>query len=875
MRKFYLTVLASTLATFLFSTEQQQKSYTTAWTKETPSIDGILDDPAWEQVEWGGGFVQLSPEEGIDPSEPTQFKILYDAKNLYIAIKVLDSEPNQIVKRMSRRDGFEGDWIEVNIDSYNDKRTAFSFNVSASGVKGDEYVSNNGDNWDSSWDPIWYTRTTVDQEGWNAEMRIPLSQLRFADKENHTWGLQFTRRYFRNEERSTWQPVSQNAPGWVHLFGELNGIKGIKPQHQLEIQPYVVGRLERFEAEEGNPFANGREDELTYGVDGKIGITSDITLDFTINPDFGQVEADPSQVNLSAFQLFFREQRPFFIEGNNILDYPVGQSSAGGNFNNDNLFYSRRIGRRPQGSVELDDDEFEDKPGNTRIWGAAKLTGKNKNGFSWGILEAITSRETAEVDSLGDRSKQTVEPFTNYFVARAQQDIDGGETVLGVVFTSTNRRIRDKGLEFLHRSAYSGGIDVLHNFQDRKYFVSVQSSISHVRGTPEAITETQEAAERFFQRPDVSYASVDTTRTSLTGTAGTLKFGKNSGKIIFETGMTYRSPSYEINDLGFLVSADNINQWTWGQYRILEPFSIFRSVRINANQYLSWDFGGRNTYKAININTRQSFKNFWNFNHGVTIEGNQVSNSDLRGGPGIVYPGGVNYWYWFGTDSRKRIRFEFNQWWYWGFRDYASRRGYWASIRIRASDALNFRIQPSYSQNRFDQQYVDTQEFNGEDRYITGSITRDVYRLVFRVDYNITPNLTLQYYGQPFVFKGRYNNYNRITDSRANEYANRFAPLSGGQLNLVEDVFEVDEDSSGGDPDYSFDQPDFNLTEFQSNMVLRWEYKPGSELFLVWAQNSSENPDIENERFGNLARNVFRANADNAFLLKFTYRFVL
>ena len=306
---------------------------------EPPKIDGRSHDEAWEQVSWGGGdFLQRSPDAGAPASVHTKFKILYDDKNLYILFKNFDPDPDKIVSRMSRRDGFEGDLVEVNIDSYNDKRTAFSFSASVSGVKGDEYASNDGGNWDANWDPIWYLQTTIDAEGWIAEMRIPLSQLRFAEKPEHTWGLQIGRKFYRNGEQSNWQYIPPDATGWVHLFGELRGITGIKPQKQVEIQPYLVAKTETFQKEEGNPFVTGKSSAAAVGLDAKIGITSDITLDLTVNPDFGQVEADPSQVNLSAFRVFFQERRPFFIEGNNTLNFPAGLGS-------NNLFYSRLSGR--------------------------------------------------------------------------------------------------------------------------------------------------------------------------------------------------------------------------------------------------------------------------------------------------------------------------------------------------------------------------------------------------------------------------------------------------------------------------------------------------------------------------------------------------
>ena len=473
-----------------------KKSYTTAFLDGEIVVDGLLDDEAWDQVEWGGDFIGHEPEYLAEPSQETQFKILYDAKFLYIGIRAFDTEPEKIVKRMSRRDGFDGDWVEINIDSYYDQRTAFSFTSSVSGVKGDEYISNNGNNWDSTWDPIWYLRTSIDEKGWIAELKIPLSQLRFANKEEHIWGIQLTRRFFRNEERSTWQPVDPNAPGWVHLFGELRGIKGIKPQKQLEILPYFLASAETYPVEERNPFRKtGQDYKANVGVDAKVGITSDITLDLTVNPDFGQVEADPSQVNLSAFELFFREQRPFFLEGSNILEF---RTSGGRN----SLFYSRRIGRRPQGSLVDDDIAYSEVPSQTRLIGAAKVTGKNAKGFSWGVLESVTKREYAQVqDIYGDFREEAIEPMTNYFASRFQQDIDGGKTVFGAIVTNVNRFNNvGNNMELLHDNAQSAGVDLDHNFKDRKYGMTLRYSMSRVEGTPGAIYQTQTSFQRSFQK---------------------------------------------------------------------------------------------------------------------------------------------------------------------------------------------------------------------------------------------------------------------------------------------------------------------------------------------------------------------------------------
>ncbi|MEO9477485.1 MAG: DUF5916 domain-containing protein [Cyclobacteriaceae bacterium] len=848
-----------------FAQEEAKKTYNTSWREGEILIDGKMDDTAWENVEWGGDFVGHEPEYNVKPSQETQFKILYDAKYLYVGIRAYDSDPEKIVKRMSRRDGFDGDWVEINIDSYYDQRSAFSFTASVSGVKGDEYISNNGDNWDATWDPIWYMKTSVDDLGWIAEFKIPLSQLRFANKENHVWGIQFTRRLFRKEERSTWQPVNPTAPGWVHLFGELHGISGIKPQKQLEVQPYVVGAVQSYQKEPENPFRDsGRELEANIGVDAKIGITSDITLDLTVNPDFGQVEADPSRVNLSAFRLFFREQRPFFLEGNNILTFPT---SGGQN----NLYYSRRIGGRPNGYPEGDDVEYVDMPKQTRILGAAKITGKNSKGFSWGVMESFTNREIAGVvDTLGVRREEKVEPYTNYIVARAQQDIQSGKTVVGAFYSNVSR-VGNAGndLSLLHDQAHSTGFDLDHNFKDRKYGFILRGMFSHVEGSPPSIHNTQTAPERFFQRPNNRHRELDSTRTQLQGTAGTFAFGKRSGNWQWVVGTNYRSPGLSLNDVGFLVQTDNINNWGYTQYRVIKPTKYFRSQKYSFHFEQNLDFGGVETRSGGEVNFGWQFHNFWYFGTGTWVDFKQISNADLRGGPAIQYPGGVNYYYELQTNQRKKLSVGFENWYYWGDYDFTQSRGGSLSLYYRPLDAMSVSLSPNISFDKNTLQYVDHQDLNGKMEYLLAQVKQETYSMSLRVNYNITPNLTLEFWGQPFLAKGEYDAFKFVKDPKSGQYKERFAFIDQSRIS-----FDSEESEYAIDEEFVFDDPDFNVVEFRSNFVMRWEYIPGSTLFLVWSNNGTNSNQSENNQFGDLSSNLVRLNGTNTFLVKYTYRFI-
>nr|WP_298994483.1 DUF5916 domain-containing protein [uncultured Allomuricauda sp.] len=844
---------------------------------QPPSIDGLLNDQVWNTVEWTGDYVELQPDENTPPSYQTKFKIVYDSKFLYIGVRCYDAEPDKIVKRLSRRDGFDGDWVEFNIDSYHDKRTAFSFTVTAAGVKGDEFVSNNGSNWDGSWNPIWYTKTNVDEEGWTAELKIPLSQLKFSGADDQVWGLQSTRRFFRAEERSLWQRKPIDQPGWVSEFGELHGLKNIEPQKQLEIQPYTVTSGETYEAEEGNPFRDGNDNDVTVGLDAKIGITNDLTLDLTVNPDFGQVEADPSAIALDGFQIFFREQRPFFVENKNIFDFNVSQSEAGNTFGFDNVFYSRRIGRSPQGSPDTSDNEFVDQPANTPIIGAAKFSGKTKDGWAIGVLESVTARRYASiVNEEGDGRREMVEPLTNYFVGRLQKDFNDRNSYIGGIFTATNRDNLTEQLDFLHRSAYSGGVDFKHQWHNRDWYVEGNFILSHVQGSEEAIQNTQESITHLFQRVDASHLSVDPNRTSLTGSAGNLQIGKiGSGHWRFETGGTWRSPELELNDIGFQRQSDDIRHYTWVGYQTLKPDKTFRRVGINYNHWSAWDFNGNNNILRFNTNSWQNWQNNWFSNFGFNYGPRRYDNFALRGGPRLKRSPDISFWNSIRTDNRKKLRFNFFHRGQKAVDD--SYRLYFieAGLVYQPVNAIRVSAFPSLSINNDQLQFLENfDDVNGAPRYLNGEIQQRTLSMSFRFNYTINPNLTIQYWGQPFISRGRYSNFKHVTDATAQRFENRFLAYSDNEVTLEDGTYSVDENLTGV-TDFSFDDPDFSFVQFRSNLVIRWEYIPGSEIFLVWSQDISQDGDPSQGLLDGLSDNIFGQQPQNIFLLKATYRFVL
>lgn len=882
MKKVMLILMALTCMTMTVSAQEEEPVETREYfTKKingetAPTIDGQLNDPVWNIVEWEGDFIQRNPADGEPPTQQTKFKVIYDDQALYFAFRSYD-EPGLVTNMLARRDWFPGDWIEVNIDSYCDRRTAFSFTLSLSGTRGDEFVSEDGNNWDSSWDPVWQGATQIDHEGWTAEMKIPLSQLRYSAEEDQTWGLQVQRRLFREEERSTWQRIPKDASGWVSKFGRLHGISGIQSSRRIELLPYGLAKAENFEKVAGNPFLDGSSSAFAGGLDGKIGVTSNLTLDLTINPDFGQVEADPSEVNLTAFETYFSEKRPFFIEGNNILNLPLAPAITGGSFTRDNLFYSRRIGRRPTYWPDLADGESLDQPDNTSILGAFKLTGKTSKGLSVGLLESVTAKEKAEIDWNGRRREETVEPLTNYFVGRVQQDFRKGDTHLGAMVTSVHRDIDDPHLDYMRRHAYTGGIDFSHYFNDRRYRLDANLFGSHLRGSEEAIYDAQTSSARYFQRPDNDYVTLDPNRKTLSGHSGSIRFRRTSkSKFVFETGSAWRSPGFEINDLGYMRNADAINQFTWAAYQLRDPFSIFREFYINTNQWLNWDFGGNFLWGAANANFNTTFRNNYTLGGGITRVGEQLSNTALRGGPSSKWPGDMEYNMWAYSDSRKNIRIGLGGYTELGFEDYSDYREGWLDVIIRPTNALRVSLNPAFSRNRPEMQFVATESFGDEDRYLFGRLDQKTVSMTFRMDYCITPNLTVQYYGSPFISAGRYTEFKRITDSKAAEYRDRFQTFDGEQIayDAADGVYWIDEDRDGVN-DYGIDDPDFNFRDFNSNLVVRWEYMPGSLLYLVWSQARSESLPTGTFAFERDMRGLFDMHPHDVFLIKFIKWFSL
>ena len=865
---FFLYIRAGTVIAQQLTTVSP-KTYTTFEidVAAAPSIDGNLADSIWESAEWATNFIEVNPDENTDPSEQTKFKILYDQKHLYIALKALDSEPETITNRLSRRDGFVGDRINVLIDSYHDLRTGFLFTVTAAGVRGDEFITDNGNNIDASWNPIWSAKALIDNEGWTAEMKIPLSQLRFSNDPNQVWGLNVVRNYFKNNELSAWNRIPIGAAGWVSEAGKLKGLKNIKPQKQIEIQPFVVTKLDRYEAEAGNPYADGNDFNLNTGLDAKIGITNDLTLDVTINPDFGQVEADPAAINLDGFEIFNRDQRPFFVENKNIFDYRFAD-------NRNNLFFSRRIGRSPQVNLETTDEAFVNQPQNTTILGAAKFSGKTKNGWSIGVLESMTSKEFTEISTNGNTSESLAEPFTNYLVGRVQKDFNKKNTFFGGMFTATNRFITPEVSE-LRKSAYSGGIDFTHQWKNRAYFMEANIVMSHVQGSKEAIKLTQENLTHLFNRVDATHLEVDPNRTSLTGTGGRFGIGKVGGQHWnYNAGFKWVSPELELNDIGFLRSADEMIQYANLRYRSIKPTGVFRDFNVRFNQFSAFDFEGNYNRIQYQINGSASFLNNWEIDFGLAHKPRIFSNSILRGGPRWRFSKENFQFFFVGSDRRKNFNGTIGLIHSQAKENNFSLLKFESELNYQPTNAFNISLSPEYSISKNQTQYVTQSDYNSDSRYVLGTIDNHTLTASVRLDYTINPNLSIQYYGQPFISRGRYKDFKYVTNPVAERLTERFQLYDSNQINLSGNDFQVDENRDGT-MDYSFSNPDFSYVQFNSNLVLRWEYIPGSELFLVWSQGVKSSVSSSDGLFEGFETGILDERPQNIFLLKATYRFIL
>ena len=850
---------------------QQKRSYSTNRISKEPVIDGVLDDAAWSDDNWQDNFTQIEPFDGKPSTQNTSFKLVYTDNFIYVAIKSFDNEADKIDSRLMRSDNTGGDYVSVQIDSYHDKRTAFAFYVNAAGVKSDILFSNNGTVSDKNWNPIWYAKTTKDDKGWYAEIKIPLSQLRFSSSDDKVWGFEVMRYIFRNEETSLWQPISREKTGWVYSFGELRGIDNLKPKRIMEIAPYALGGVENKRNDSENPYDNGAEFIHGLGVDGKIGITNDFVLDFTFNPDFGQVEADPSNVNLSAFETYQYEQRPFFVEGKNITDFKISPGDGGSS--RDNLFYSRRIGRAPQYYPETGD--YVDYPMSTKILGALKLTGKTKEGLSVGIIESITRNEIARTTTNNIESEQNIEPLTNYFVARVQKDFDNGNTVVGGEVTSVNRKIEDDNLKFLPENAFSGGLDFAQYWKERSYFFKATVATSYISGDSLAMINRQSSSQRYFQRPDADYLNMDSSITSMQGYGGDISVGKSvASGWYYNFRLSTRTPGLSLNDMGYIRQGDRVMTSLENGYKWTTPKYFYRNISTGISVWHGLDFGGRTIFDGFFAWYNMQFKNRYSFNVNTMSEFNKHDNYMLRGGPTFYVPGDASLRINLQSDRTKKVYWDIGTHQSWGYDNNMRSISYDAGVTYRPFDALSLQFHPNYSTSENNLQYVDEQVLGSKPDYVLATIKRETLSLRFMVDYNISPSLTIQYYAAPYISTGKYSDFKRVTNANSDVYQDRFHQFTNEEISYDESREEYSVDANNnGSTDYQISNPDYNFKEFQSNLVLRWEFTPGSMIYLVWTQNRSQSDGFGTFRFSDDFDQLFKQYPHDIIMLKFSYRF--
>ncbi len=833
---------------------------------EEPSIDGSLDDAAWADASVATDFVQFEPDEGAAASERTEVRVLYGVDALFVGFRSYDRSPDEIAAQLARRDDFGySDRAHVVIDSYFDRRTAFHFAVNPLGVKSDAYRFDDTQE-DETWDAVWDVATSRDSEGWTAEFRIPYSQLRFETAPEQTWGINFMREIARHQEKSVWAPMSARENALVSRFGELRGLKNLSSPRRLELLPYSVASLTRAGGDADNPFYEPNARRTTVGLDAKYGITSDLTLDLTVNPDFGQVEADPGEVNLSAFESFFSERRPFFVEGASIFNFRLSQGD--GDDANESLFYSRRIGRTPQGRADAQGG-WVDADQQTNILGAWKVSGKTAGGWSVGLLHAMTGEEQANIRTgAGANETQAIEPLTNYVVTRIMRDFRGGKSALGIVATGVNR---DKSVAddlFLRSGGYTGGVDFRHRFRDDEWEVQGFLIGSHVLGTADAIARTQRSSARYFQRPDADHTALDPSRTSLTGWSSNFSIGKHAGGFWrFATGFQARSPGFEANDVGYMRSTDYVSPWVWAGYHHSTPTEHFNRYGINFNAFTSRTFGGERTGLGGNINLNAQLKNFWGGYLGVMRQAEANSTAALRGGPSLKTEAGWRGWGGMFSDSRKQVNFNLNNWW--GLRPESESWdvGISPGVTWRASNNARVSLNTSLSLRTEDRQWVRALGDPTTPSYLLGRLDQKTVGITSRLDYTFSPDLSFQLYLQPFFGSAGYSDFKTVVDPQGDTYEDRIRRLV---VTRSGDEYSGDVDGDGTPETWS--SPDFNFGQFRANAVVRWEYLPGSSLFVVWSQGRDRYLGGDGSfEFDREFNGLFDQRPDNVFLVKISY----
>ncbi len=807
---------------------------TAARAAHTIVVDGRLDDEAWQQAERARDFVQALPDGGAAATQPSEARVLFDAAALYVGMRLDDAAPDSIVAPLGRRDlvGYS-DWAHVILDSYNDKRTAFRFAVNPAGVKRDGYITGDQEfNEDLGWDAVWDAAVSRDSLGWTAEFRIPLSQLRFSAGEGAEWGIQFARDLARRSERSSWSPSMPDLGGFVSRFGTLRGVQPPARLRRVEAMPFSAVELTHAAVRPGDPFFRQDATAPRLGIDFKLGVTSDLTLTGTLSPDFGQVEADPSIVNLSGVENFFAERRPFFTEGSDIFLQPI--SAQGWVSGQDQLFYSRRIGRAPQGSLP-DAAEFREAARDTRLLGALKLSGKTATGWSIGVLSSLADEMSVRwADTSLTSSRTVVEPMTHYGVARIAKDIAGGEGTLGMILTATDRRLANTGLDALRDAAYVGGLTARRRFAGRQWTIEGTLIGSQVRGSRAAMIATQRNITHGFQRPDAPYLRVDSSANSLAGAAASLSVAKQAGgRWRMGVAGSLKTPGFEANDLGFVPRADVIHAGGWLGFVDFRAGARTRSRSVWLNTFHQTTTSGERTLAGAILYAQAQLRSFETVMAEARVDAPALSTQLLRGGPAFLVPRRASLWLRVESDPRRRVSGAINHFYLRSPGTDGWVHNIAPTLTVRPSTRTDLSVGPFLSRNRNPWQYVATRSAGGATRYIVGDLKQVTTSLTARLDYAFTPGLTVQLHAQPFLAAGRYAGLSAVASPRAAHWGDRLARFSGAdRTTLADGRIRLGQGAQA----VIIDDPDFSVGEFRSNAVLRWEYRPSSTLFVVWSQ---------------------------------------
>lgn len=822
------------------------------------NIDGVLNEAQWRTGQPLSEFRQLDPQEGRPATERSDVRFLYDDDALYIGAILHDRQ--NVRSRLGRRDMdmTASDWLTVIIDTNHDHRTAVGFEVNPLGVRRDQTRSPNNE--DDGWEPVWEVATSVTDSGWMAEMRIPFSQLRFTGKSNLEWGLQVERQIARNQEFSVWSFTPREQPGGIPRFGHLVGINEIATGKKLEIMPYVVGRVEAIDRT-GNPFREDRESSIDGGLDLKYRVTSNMTLDATVNPDFGQVEVDPAVINLTAFETFFPERRPFFVEGSELFRFGTDGTNS--------VFYSRRIGKQPSLAPPYAERDVADA---TRILGATKLTGRTASGWAMGVLDAVTGREEARFRTPeGEDGTLIAEPLTNYFAGRVRREGRGGETAVGGFLGAVNRGDLEGALSsVLRKSAYSGGIDFFHQWFQRTWTLQVFVASSHVTGDRAAITGTQRLPYHYFQRPDADHLELDTLATLLTGFAGSAILSHRIGRHWNMSGsFNTISPDYEISDLGFQRRADRIDLQAQGSYVETRP-GRFRRYQASASALVEHNYSWERVSTRLFLNSFLQFLNYWearlNFGAGLP---NTVDDRLTRGGPRAERPPHFSVFFEVETDSRRPVVLEIGS-----FSQAGPGKGYnvnwFAGVQYRPRPNLELELGPSLSWDKSEAQFLGritdpaaTRTFGS--RYIFAGVDQTTLSLDTRVNYTFSPTLSLQVFAQPFIASGEFGGTKEFAEPGKFDFL-----TYGKDAGAIVDG-RIYPNGAGTALSFAVPQPDFNVGSLRGNAVMKWDWRPGSTMYLAWQQTRDAFRDVGSFAVGRDLDRLFGAQPDNIFLIKVSY----